>query len=69
MSPFLFPFRISDFGFRISDFKPKSEIRNCLAALVLFLAVACPALAQQAQPGLPLGRLDSLTPCGAKAIP
>jgi Bacterial pre-peptidase C-terminal domain len=35
--------------------------------MVASLSLATPLLAQQPQPGLPLGRLDTIFPCGAKA--
>lgn len=44
-----------------------SRFRLLFTALAVFLSLALPAAAQQVQPGLPLGRLDLITPCGAKA--
>ena len=38
-----------------------------VATAAVFLFLTAHASAQQPQPGLPLGRLDTILPCGAKA--
>src|SRR5947209_179306 len=54
---------------RPASFEPASDggfmsrFRLLFTALLVFLSLALPAAAQQVQPGLPLGRLDIISPC------